>query len=87
MNSYRPIRTRVIQGHADLSQTAEPDESVLDYHEWVYLGDSVNRDALGRRNGGYHRWMKVRCNNWDCPAEAMIHEQDAVDAALGVSSC
>jgi hypothetical protein len=78
------IRTRILQNHADLAPIAEVDDSVLDYHEWVHLGDSVNRDALGRRNHGLHKWLKVRCNNWDCPAEALIHEQDVVDAALRV---
>lgn len=59
-------RTRVITPH----------DPKLDYHDWWMPGETVYRDALGRRpqpglHGG-HRWGRVECNNTECPALALV---------------
>lgn len=43
----------------------------------------VYRDLAGRnRRGSWRRWLNLRCNSCDCPAQAIIHEDDLVDAAM-----
>lgn len=45
-----------------------------DYHEMVFVGESEYRDALARRgNNGTWRWLRVRCNNPDCKASALVN--------------
>lgn len=47
-----------------------------DYHEPVWLGHIVMRDSAGRRhrNGGT-RFAVVKCNNTECPYEALVNAE------------
>jgi hypothetical protein len=57
-------------------------EPEIDYHEWVCLRrpqDYDFRDGEGRQiAGGVYRWVRFRCNNPDCNAEAWV-SLDALD--------
>ena len=65
------------------------DES-LDYHEWIFdngdgpgfTGPMLHLDAIGRRQPGsrsWRRWIKLRCNNSECPASALVSERHIVE--------
>jgi len=50
-------------------------DPTTDYHQWWMPGDSdQNRDSAGRVVGGWtaHTWVRVRCNNFDCPAVGWV---------------
>ncbi len=67
---------RVVRGHKG--------GTIPDYHEPVWLGGSVQRDSLGRRNvHGYTRWLRIVCNNPDCEFEALINPEAALREYLG----
>lgn len=54
---------------------------IPDYHEVVWLGDSVYRDRIGRRHPhGWTRFAQVRCNNPECQYEALV----AADVVAGL---
>ena len=66
------------------------DDDTIIRHEWVLLGEPipdsridvaapasgvVSRDTLGRRNRhAWRRWLRVRCNSFQCPATAIVRE-------------
>lgn len=54
---------------------------IPDYHEPIWLGDSVLRDRRGRpHRNGQTRWALVRCNNPGCPFEALVNAEIVVRA-------
>jgi hypothetical protein len=44
--------------------------------------DGVWRDARGGHCGNSHHWLRVRCNDADCPAKLLIHDSDVMNAVL-----
>lgn len=50
---------------------------IPDYHQWVWMGDSVLRDKAGRphRNGWRH-FAVVRCNNPGCLGEVLVDAEE-----------
>jgi hypothetical protein len=55
------------------------------YHEPVWLGESVLRDRLGRRNRhGSTRWVVVVCNNPKCVYEALVNVEAVCAAGPGL---
>ena len=71
-----PIRNRVFHDHV-----VNPDDE-CDFHEWIWTEGKVKADHVGRPNGRMISadWRLVRCNNTDCPAEALIHMGDVLAA-------
>jgi hypothetical protein len=56
---------------------ALPDDG-WDYHEWVYLGERLLLDVLGRPNPrvwGSPSWQRWVCNNPDCHGSVVVHEE------------
>lgn len=53
----------------------------LPFHEWLWTGEPIKADRIGRRNGRMHEahWARVHCIYEACPAEALIRIQDMVD--------
>jgi hypothetical protein len=70
------IRNRVFHDHL-----VKPDDE-WDFHEWIWTEGKVKADRTGRPNGRIISadWQLVRCNNIDCPAEALIHMGDVLNA-------
>lgn len=55
---------------------------IPDFHEPVWLGESVMRDRSGRPHRfGFTRFARVICNNPGCPFEALVSEGSIVEAA------
>jgi hypothetical protein len=56
-------------------------DEAMPFHEWVWTGEPVKADSLGRLNGRMWRaqWADVRCLYTDCPAQALIRIADLVD--------
>lgn len=75
--SAMTIRTRVVVDHEDLGKDT--------FHEWWWTNERFKADRDGRSNPGMVSadWMKVRCNNPDCAAWAIINITDVLDATLG----
>lgn len=56
---------RVEHPHDDLADDT--------YHEWVHLGETSYRDALGRpNNGSGYEWQVFICNNGQCHGVALV---------------
>ena len=56
---------------------------IPDYHEPVWLGESILRDAYGRpHRNAWRRFARVVCNNPGCPFEALVNAE-AVTALIG----
>lgn len=50
--------------------------SIPDYHEAVWLGDSVVRDRAGRSHKhAFTRFAVVICNNPGCPFKALVNAE------------
>lgn len=68
------IATKIVTGHTETSPGWN------DYHQVVWLGESVYRDSIGRRNNhGYHRFAVVKCNNPECLFEALVNAEVIVE--------
>lgn len=56
---------------------------IPDYHENVWLGDSVLLDRIGRKHrNGYTRWAVVICNNPKCKFKALVNAEVVTDQTL-----
>lgn len=57
-----------------------------DYHEWVYM-NPIKCDRRGRPNPRMYSadWQFWRCNNVDCPAEAVV-SNDAIRSLIEAAS-
>lgn len=66
------IRLRVRHEHV-----VKP-ESQWQFHEWWLDGATARADRLGRGNPRMivARWLVASCLNPDCPAEAIINQDD-----------
>ena len=60
---------RLVRPHID----ARTDDEYDDWHQWINA-TWTKADSLGRRNPRMYEanWMRVICNNPDCPAEALV---------------
>lgn len=69
------VRSRVFHDHA-----VNPADE-WDFHEWIWVDGLVKADRNGRPNGRMISadWRLVRCNNTECPAEALIHMGDVLN--------
>lgn len=64
---------RIVQPHQD-TDTGYPEFDA--YHEWVEVGERVKADVNGRLNARMTQanWRKWICNNGDCYAVALVHD-------------
>lgn len=64
---------------SDLVRIKQPhDQTAHDYHEWVTLGERLTLDSMGRPNARMWSgptWTKWICNNTQCTAWAIVHDQ------------
>ena len=68
-----------------LNRTARltvPHDKTLDWHAWWMPGTRVLRDRIGRGGSyGTRAWYVLRCNNTDCPGEALVSAASIVGLA------
>lgn len=51
------------------------DNTDLDYHETLFMGETVMLDRLGRaNNNGTRTWLVAICNNSDCAARVLVRD-------------
>jgi hypothetical protein len=57
-------------------------EDAWDFHEWIWTDTKVKADKRGRRNPRmtFADWRLVRCNNTECPAQALILMNNVLNA-------
>jgi hypothetical protein len=72
----RDIKTRLLVGH---SKDCYAIKNVLDGRwqtPWAFFTGAVEwRDSRGRKvRHGYSRWIQVRCNCHECPANMIVNE-------------
>ena len=64
---------------------ARPHNWRLDWHEWIFLGERIRANRLGHPNPRMHypEWQRWICNNTECGAWALIHDQAIRDLLHG----
>lgn len=70
INSEKTVRLAV----------AHEETASVEYHEWVCFGAFFKGDANGELHSKMHNiWIKVVCNNPDCPAWAVVNPTRLVE--------
>lgn len=69
LNEARTVR--LVQEHID---TGDWSPEQPDWHSWVQLGEFVKANVNGIPNPRMYEanWLKVVCNNPECPAWALV---------------
>jgi hypothetical protein len=70
------VLVRLVSDHADLGEDG--------YHRWITFGQRVKANRLGIANPRMYdaEWTKWVCNNGNCPAWALVHDDAVIEHLL-----
>lgn len=74
------VTIKVTYPHVDVELD---DPTWVQYHEWIPTATRIRADRTGRQRPSMYstEWTLWRCNNPDCSAQALVHD-DAIRSLL-----